>query len=554
MMILTLISQLIHIEQRPAVAKKLAASVGADDLIIFIHDKETGAFRPAPGFTIDTLQTQSWREVLSESPATGIHTTSRLAPNHASPLPVTVITYENKLAVACTGGSASKAKLFPLQKLLPLLASLFHYEQFIDDTRSYVKQEGPPPTDQYDIAQKLEAARKSLRSALQEKDIEIHERIKSEAALAKSEQRFRFMAESLSTMIFTSKPSGELDYLSPQWARYTGVSFAELQKNGLSAILHPDDAKNVSAHWKKSYATGTLIEQEVRLRRHDGTFRWHLSRAEPMRNDAGDITMWVGSSTDIQEVKANMEKKLELEEKTKLLTKQQEDLLELNAAKDEFIRLASHQLRTPATGVKMYIGMLMGGYADEPTDKQMQMLDQAYRSNDRQLQIIDDLLKVATVDAGQVILSKEVCDLTILITEIIEEFQHSTIKRHQQIVFKQPNHDVSANIDRRFIRMVIENILDNASKYSPEHTKIIITLSKNNHSEITIADQGVGIAQKDQDLLFKKFSRVHNAMSISAAGTGLGLYWAKEIITLHGGTITLRSKPNHGTSFTITLP
>jgi PAS domain S-box-containing protein len=554
MMILTLISQLIHIDERPIVAKKLATSVGADDLIIFIHDKETGAFRPAPGFTVDTLHAEAWKELLDECPATGIHTTSRLVPHHASPLPVTIMTYENKLAVACTGGSASKAKLFPLQKLLPLLASLFHYEQFIDDTRAYIKQEGLPTTDHHDIAQKLEAARRSLRSALQEKDIEIRERIKSEAALAKSEQRFRFMAESLSTMIFTSKPSGDLDYLSPQWAIYTGVSFDELQKNGLSAILHPDDARSVLAYWRKSYAAGTLIEQEVRLRRHDGTFRWHLSRAEPMRNEAGDITMWVGSSTDIEEVKANMEKKLELEEKTKLLTKQQEDLLELNAAKDEFIRLASHQLRTPATGVKMYIGMLMGGYADEPTDKQMQMLDQAYRSNDRQLHIIDDLLKVATVDAGQVILSKEVCDLTTLIADIIEEFQHSTTKRHQQIVFQQPDHDVSANIDRRFIRMVVENLLDNASKYSPEHTTITITLTKNSHSEITITDQGVGIAQKDQDQLFKKFSRVHNAMSISAAGTGLGLYWAKEIITLHGGAITLRSKPKHGSTFIITLP
>lgn len=554
MLILTLISQLIHIDERPVIAKKLAARVGADDLVIFIHDKETGTFRPAPGFTIDTLQAESWRELLNECPATGIHTTSRLAPHHTSPVPVTVMTYENKLAVACTGGSASKAKLFPLQKLLPLLASLFHYEQFIDDTRAYIKQENLPDTSHYDIAQKLEDARKSLRSALTEKDREIRERIKSEAALAESEQRFRFMAESLSTMIFTSKPSGDLDYISPQWASYTGLALESLQKNGLAAILHPDDVGSVLAYWNRSYAEGTLIEQEVRLRRHDGTFRWHLSRAEPMRNESGDITMWVGSSTDIQEVKANMEKKLELEEKTKLLTKQQEDLIELNAAKDEFIRLASHQLRTPATGVKMYIGMLMGGYADEPTDKQMQMLDQAYRSNDRQLHIIDDLLKVATIDAGKVILSKEVCDLTILITDIVEEFRHSTSKRNQEIVFQQPDRDVSAHIDRRFIRMVIENLLDNASKYSPENTTITIALSQNSHSKITITDQGVGIAKEDQEQLFKKFSRVHNAMSISAAGTGLGLYWAKEIITLHGGEITLQSKPDHGSTFTITLP
>jgi PAS domain S-box-containing protein len=355
-------------------------------------------------------------------------------------------------------------------------------------------------------------------------------------------------------MIFTAKANGQLDYVSPQWESYTGIPTKNIIRHGLGMVLHPDDAEQVIATWNTAYRTGETITQEVRIKNAAGAYRWHLSRADAMRNDDGEITMWVGSSTDIEDVKTNMQKKLELEEKTEILTRQQKDLLELNAAKDEFIRLASHQLRTPATGVKMYIGMLMGGYADEPTESQMKMLDQAYSSNDRQLQIIDDLLKVATVDAGKVLLSKEQCNLELLIRDVIDELRHTVAIKQQHIVFIPPHKPIKAEIDRRFILMVIEKLIDNASKYSDPNTTITISIARKQLTEITIIDQGVGIAKKDQAQLFRKFSRVHNAMSISASGTGLGLYWAKEIITLHGGTITLNSKLHHGSTFTIQLP
>lgn len=244
----------------------------------------------------------------------------------------------------------------------------------------------------------------------------------------------------------------------------------------------------------------------------------------------------------------------EFEEKTELLTKQQADLLELNAAKDEFIRLASHQLRTPATGVKMYIGMLIDGYADPPTASQMAMLDQAYKSNDRQLHVIDDLLKVATIDAGKVLLNKTTCNITTLVTDVTAELHHSLAARQQKLVIHSPKKAIHTSVDKRYIRMVVENLLDNASKYSPDNTTITITLTQRDYVEIAVADQGVGIAKKNQPLLFQKFSRVHNERSILASGTGLGLYWAKKIVELHGGTIALDSKLHHGSTFTIRLP
>ena len=552
---LTLLGQLTTVVERPVVAKQLATKLEADDLMIFVRDSVSGVFLPAPGFDKDLIQNEAWQSFLDRCAKTGTYNTT--LPDLQTPtksVKVTVLSHRGRLAIAIVGNQPSEKMLTGLRQLLPLLATIFHYEQTANQSNRYIRQAEASVAAHRNITRKLDTARKNLQAALAEKDKEIHERIKSEAALAESEGLFRFMAESLSTMIFTAKPDGNVEYVSPRWEAFTGIPVQEFTAKGIRIAFHPDDVKGALKIWKNALKTGETFSHEFRVRQRDGTYRWHLTRAEAKRNKKGEIIMWVGSSTDIEDVKTNMEKKLELEEKTEILTRQQKDLLELNAAKDEFIRLASHQLRTPATGVKMYIGMLMGGYADEPTESQMKMLEQAYSSNDRQLQIIDDLLKVATVDAGKVLLSKETCNLELLIKDVIDELRHALAAKQQSIVFIPPHKTIKAEVDRRFMRMVIENLIDNASKYSGSNTTITVSIARKKSTEINIIDQGVGIAKKDQAQLFKKFSRVHNAMSISAAGTGLGLYWAKEIITLHGGSITLNSKLHHGSTFTIQLP
>lgn len=550
---LSLISQLSVISTRPQVARKIAAEMGVEDLLILVRDDELDILLPAPGFQQTIGNASKWRGLLDTYSDNETHTQAAEHPITGLPTTVTTLVHERKLAVILAGGHPAEDKLSLLQDTLPLLAAVFLYEQYVEQAKVNMQQSVASAVEHQNIATKLDETRKNLQLALHEKDNEIRERMKSEVALAQSEQLFRFMAESLPAMIFTADASGTLTYISPQWEQYTGLSVKLLRKYRMSTILHPNDAEDVTRHWLHSYETGTDIEQEVRIRRADGEYRWHLSRSKCMRDETGQITMWVGSSTDIEEVKINMQKKLELEEKTVTLTRQQDNLLELNAAKDEFIRLASHQLRTPATGVKMYIGMLMGGFADEPTESQMRMLDQAYQSNERQLHIIEDLLKVATIDAGKVALVKEKSDIKKLLNEVSGEMQHAISKRKQKIIIDSPSNAVMVEIDRRYIRMVIENIIDNASKYSPDNTLITVKLEQNNHTDITIIDQGVGIAEKDQPMLFKKFSRIHNVMSVSASGTGIGLYWAKEIVSLHGGTIILKSKLGHGSSFTIRL-
>jgi len=257
----------------------------------------------------------------------------------------------------------------------------------------------------------------------------------------------------------------------------------------------------------------------------------------------------------MEDVTAQWKLKIDSAEMTENLIKQRDKLQGLNDAKDEFISLASHQLRTPATAVKQYVGMLSHGYAGELSNEQLNMLGVAYKNNERQLEIIEDLLRVAKVDAGKVYLDKSSCDVVAQMEEAISGQAILFKNRGQAVIFNKPSTEMIASIDPKLMLMVFENILDNAGKYSKDGKSIAVTISQNEiYTIIAIEDHGVGISKNGQKKLFKKFSRVDNPLSISVKGTGLGLYWAKKVLDLHGGSIKVTSKLKVGSTFEIITP
>ncbi len=230
-------------------------------------------------------------------------------------------------------------------------------------------------------------------------------------------------------------------------------------------------------------------------------------------------------------------------------------LTKINKAKDVFLSIASHQLRTPATAVKQYIGMVLHGFAGELDEKQRGFLETAYQSNERQLKIVDDLLKVARLDAGHVTLHKSATDVVALLQEIIADQAETISIKDQHIAFTSSAPSIVAAIDGDNIRMVFENLLDNASKYSDEGAEIRITATANDGSVVcSFADKGIGISPADQKKLFQKFSRLDDSFTYAPNGSGLGLYWAREIIKLHNGDIRLISKKGSGSTFEVSLP
>lgn len=380
---------------------------------------------------------------------------------------------------------------------------------------------------------------------------DITKRKHAEQELRASEHRFRFMAESMPQKIFTAQPDGVIDYINPQWMEYLGMDLEHINKTGWHTTVHPDDIARVRTQWKSSIESGKPYSIEQRIRDHAGEYRWHLTVARAMRDEDGSVIKWVGSNTDIEDLKQRQI----LEERTALLTEQHEQLMMINRAKDEFISLASHQLRTPATGVKQYVGMLMQGYFGDLSDDQQAILKSAYDSNERQLGIINALLNVARLDAGKVTLDALPEDMSAMLRNIVEEQAEVFRLRRQTLNLHLPPTPVMCRVDQQLIRMVLENIIDNAGKYSPEGKAVDVHLRQNKTATvIEVHDQGVGMRKKDQDKLFQKFSRIDNELSTSASGSGLGLYWAKKIMDLHGGTIAVQSRPRRGSVFIITIP
>lgn len=228
---------------------------------------------------------------------------------------------------------------------------------------------------------------------------------------------------------------------------------------------------------------------------------------------------------------------------------------EVQTAKDDLLSLASHQLRTPATVVKQYVGMLLQGYAGDLTEQQLDMLSNAYESNERQLEIINQLLYVARLDAGRIKLKTEKVDVSRLLRSIANEQKQIAAERQQEIILKQPKRSLWIEVDPHYMRMALENLLSNAIKYTPEKGTITISTRRaHGRALIRVADNGVGISPEAQARVFEKFTRVENELSNDVNGSGVGLYLTNQIVSLHNGNIELLSEPGKGSTFTIVLP
>lgn len=227
----------------------------------------------------------------------------------------------------------------------------------------------------------------------------------------------------------------------------------------------------------------------------------------------------------------------------------------LRRAKDELLALASHQLRTPATGVKQYIGLLRDGYAGDLSDEQKRYVDKAYASNERQLSTINEILFVARADAGDIALSVSEFDVAALLREVIEEQASLLAEKRLQLRTHIAHRATRIRGDERYIRMVCENLINNAIKYTHEGGMITVALKTGHDSvRISIKDTGVGVSEADQALLFQKFSRIPNELTNKVTGSGVGLYIARKIVVAHKGDIEFSSREAVGSTFTITLP
>lgn len=226
----------------------------------------------------------------------------------------------------------------------------------------------------------------------------------------------------------------------------------------------------------------------------------------------------------------------------------------LQEAKDELLSLASHQLRTPATGVKQYVGMVMDGFAGTIKKDQARLLEQAYKSNERQLQIINEFLYVAKLGSGSLTTTLHQFDLAPVVRDVYAEMKLDIQDKKHKVKLKVPR-EVRIVADQHSVRMIIENLLSNALKYTPSGGTIGLTVEKGiREVRVVVSDTGIGIDKKDMPLLFKQFSRIPNELSSEISGSGIGLYLAQQLAIRNGGNITVESERGNGSIFTLHLP
>jgi len=337
-----------------------------------------------------------------------------------------------------------------------------------------------------------------------------------------SREHFKLLANNIPQMTWTNLPGGEVDFYNQQWYDYTGRRYGETAGWGWQQIVHPDDLSNTLDKYINALKTGNIFEVENRYKKWDDTYRWHLNRAIPLHDDKGEIIFWVGTATDIEDQKKEMDRK------------------------DEFIGIASHELKTPLTSLKGYLQLITSYKKEEVPPVVKQYIEKASVAINKLQRLVNDLLDVSKIQAGKLEYALTRVSLSDLMVLVVEN------ARHIYPLYEFENQSVSklyieGNAER--LEQVLMNFINNAVKYSQSNKQIILkTEVHNNIVRVSVTDFGIGLSEEQLDKIFERFYRVEDKKFMTS-GLGMGLYISTEIINNHHGKIGVESELGKGATF-----
>ncbi len=332
-----------------------------------------------------------------------------------------------------------------------------------------------------------------------------------------------------------------------------GYTSKDIIGQHFSIFYSPEDIKDQKPQKELEIAKkiGRVEDEDWRIRK-DGSRFWANVIITALYDNSGKLQGFAKVTRNLTERKEHEDS---LRKANILLQEQQNTLQKLNESKDEFISLASHQLRTPASTIKQLLGLLLEGFEGTLPINISEIIQKAYEINDRQIMIVNSMLRVAQIDSGKVVLNKQWLDLNEILRGVEKQYRGVINDRGQTVDLSLQKAPLTIIADEHYLRMAIENIIDNASKYTNSGGKIQLkSKTTNDYAHIIIKDSGVGINKQDIPVLFEKFQRIPNDLSHKVAGSGLGLYWAEKVISFHGGKIKVESELGKGTSFHVYLP
>lgn len=379
-------------------------------------------------------------------------------------------------------------------------------------------------------------------------------------ALTESERRFRRLADAAPVMIWMSDETMLCTYLNQRWIEFRGQTMEHELDDGWLEGVHPDDYDRFFGVYRNAFEKRQPYEVEYRLLRHDGVYRWVLERGIPRFSSDGRFVGFVGTASDIGDMKeANhllTSINEELEQRVRQRTEELKAALareqEVHSLKTQFLSLVAHQFRTPLAVILTNTGILRMHSAKLDREQQLDRL----RRIDAQVQRLSTLMQDVTTayrfNQSKPTLSLRHINARKMIEEITSELISVFGESVEVELHVDPQHEMIFT-DPDMLYHALANMLSNAVKYSPAIGKVSVTVTRQaGTTHIRVADNGIGIPEEDQPRLFGLFQRGSNVKDIQ--GTGLGLIIAKQCVEALEGKISFRSTVGVGSIFTITIP
>ncbi|MDP9087729.1 MAG: PAS domain S-box protein, partial [Pseudomonadota bacterium] len=363
-------------------------------------------------------------------------------------------------------------------------------------------------------------------------------------ALLESEQRYRAAAEQLTDLadnvnqlVWMAAPDGAIFWYNKRWYDYTGTTPEEMRGWGWQAVHDPDELPRVLERWRDCIATRVPFDMVFPLKGSDGQFRHFLTRVVPIKDEAGNVTRWFGTNTDISEQR-----------------RAEAALREANLRKDVFLATLSHELRNPLAPIRN-AATLLAKATLTPEDHERSRLI-IVRQVRHLAALLDDLLDVSRITRGVFALKKERVNLQGLLAEAVESARPVVDKKRHTLTLDWPSNSIEVEADPIRLVQIASNLLTNAAKYTdPEGVITFTARTVDADVFISVRDTGIGLARHELTEVFEMFSQVAPKQKRSEGGLGIGLALVKGLVELHGGRVEARSEGlERGSEFMVFLP
>lgn len=423
--------------------------------------------------------------------------------------------------------------------------------EFDDDDRAYLLTLARQCSQAVERVRLFAAESEARERAEAERDRlrrEIAERLEIERALAVSEERFRSLVQATTEVVWTTDGRGAFVEPQPSWEQFTGQPWPRHRGWGWIEMLHPDDRAEIARRWTQALESGATYESSGRVwHAASGAYRYYVARAVAIPGADGAIREWIGTIDDV-----DTSRRMELQN-AQLLEEAQAAV----RARDEFLSIASHELKTPLTSLRGFAQIALRQLRREGTIDAVRLertLTEVERQTHRLDELIRRLLDVSRIQSGRLVVEPRTVDLRTLIDRVVEEI--GRVHPGLPVEVHGPS-EVLALADPPRVEQVVRNLLDNAARFSPPGGMVEVEVGPihspaGGRARLAVRDRGVGVPPEQRSLLFGRFHQAHP--SDRAVGMGLGLYISREIVAGHGGDIRAEFPIEGGSRFIVELP